>query len=483
MFAWRRFGSALIALATLVCASACGDDDGTTGDTDAGLADAGMGGADAGVRPDGGSDAGHDAGPSCTEGCEYVELALGSQYSCARRENGDVRCWGRGQEGQLGDGLEAHGGRCRISAADSRDCSSRPVDVALDEPADSIAGGLLSACAVDAAGAVRCWGEVGYRLGALPAESARFAPRLYPMLDDTAEVAEGTFLLCSLENDGSVRCAGRNGSRQTGTGELASEVLDPTAVIRRVDETTTEPLAGVLELDVGTFSSFACARTAGEVHCWGSGQAGELGVAPSSLTANCGTATQENRCSEHALPISGLESLEVTQVALGGEHACVLISDGTVQCWGSNRAGQLGTDDADQRFAPAPVPGITAAIEITAGANHTCAVLSDGTVQCWGFNHQGQLGDGQESHGLTATCTLGETQTGDCWATPVTVMGLSGVTHIDAGTNHTCAIHDEGAAISCWGANEMLQVGGVTTNNPSGSDLAPRFTPTAVLGL
>lgn len=458
----------------------CGDDDGGVTD-DAGMADAGGEETDAGTPVDAGQDAGQDAGPSCTEGCEYVQLALGSQYSCARRENGDVRCWGRGQEGQLGDGLETHGGRCRISAADSRDCSPRPVDVALEDASESISGGLISACAVDATGGVSCWGEVGYRIGTLPPESARFSPRAYPMLEDTAQVAEGTFLLCSRESDGSVRCAGNNGSRQTGTGILEATVLDPTTVIRQVDETTTEPLAGAVELAVGTFSSFACARTAEAVYCWGSGQAGQLGVVPNELTANCGTITEENRCSGAAVEIGGLDTVEVTQLALGGEHACVLISDGTVQCWGSNRAGQLGTDDGTQRVTPAAVPGITTATQITAGANHTCALLSDGTVQCWGYNRQGQLGDADEDH--DTSCTLSIDETGDCTSTPVAVMGLTGVTYIDAGTSHTCAILDEGAAISCWGANDMLQVGGVTTNNPSGDDLAPRYAPTAVLGL
>lgn len=483
MVSSRSFGSALLALATLACASACGDDDGTVGNDDAGTADAGMVEVDSGMRADAGSDAGQDAGPSCTEGCAYVELALGSQHSCARRENGEVRCWGRGQEGQLGDGLEAHGGRCPQGGALMLfDCSPRPVAVALHESAKAFSAGLRSACAVDASGAVRCWGEVGYRLGTLPAESARYSPQQYPMLDDSAYVAEGTYLICSLERDATVRCAGRTSSRQTGTGGSSTDELEPTPVIRQVDE-TIEALSGIVEIALGTFANYACARSEDTLYCWGSGEAGQLARPPADLATNCGNDLTRNRCSGTALPISGLDAAEVTQLALGGEHVCALMSDGTVQCWGSNRAGQLGTDDADQRFEPAPVPGIGTAIQITAGANHTCALLSDGTVRCWGFNHQGQLGDGQESHGLTSTCTLGETETGDCWSTPATVVGLGGVTAIDAGTHHTCAIHDEGAAISCWGANEMLQVGGVSTNNPSGADLAARYAPTAVLGL
>ncbi|MFN7003898.1 MAG: RCC1 domain-containing protein [Roseinatronobacter sp.] len=33
-----------------------------------------------------------------------TSLALGSRHSCALRTGGDIRCWGRNDRGQLGDG-------------------------------------------------------------------------------------------------------------------------------------------------------------------------------------------------------------------------------------------------------------------------------------------------------------------------------------------------------------------------------------------
>jgi alpha-tubulin suppressor-like RCC1 family protein len=35
---------------------------------------------------------------------DVVELALGFEHTCARSSDGTMRCWGRGDLGQLGDG-------------------------------------------------------------------------------------------------------------------------------------------------------------------------------------------------------------------------------------------------------------------------------------------------------------------------------------------------------------------------------------------
>ena len=92
--------------------------------------------------------------------------------------------------------------------------------------------------------------------------------------------------------------------------------------------------------------------------------------------------------------VSGLTNA----VALGGgyNHACALLADGTMRCWGHNIFGQLG-DPASVptgSAVPVTVSGINGARAITTGAFHTCAVLQDGTLRCWGHNGQGQLGDG-----------------------------------------------------------------------------------------
>ncbi len=43
------------------------------------------------------------------------------------------------------------------------------------------------------------------------------------------------------------------------------------------------------------------------------------------------------------------------------------------------------------------------ALQVAVGNNHTCAILDDGSVKCWGDNSQGQLGLGDtQSRGAAA---------------------------------------------------------------------------------
>src|SRR5207253_9565198 len=90
-------------------------------------------------------------------------------------------------------------------------------------------------------------------------------------------------------------------------------------------------------------------------------------------------------------PVIGLGS--VTAVSAGGYHACAILPDNTVKCWGRNDDGQLGTGDWTRAKTPVAVNGLSLPpTAISAGGYHTCALLPNGTVQCWGRNTSGQVG-------------------------------------------------------------------------------------------
>lgn len=74
----------------------------------------------------------------------------------------------------------------------------------------------------------------------------------------------------------------------------------------------------------------------------------------------------------------------------------------TQQCFGQNSRGQLGQGDAivrgllpnelgDALLAVDFGAGLTAT-EIVTGCQHACAILDDGSVKCFGYNNYGQLG-------------------------------------------------------------------------------------------
>ena len=76
-----------------------------------------------------------------------------------------------------------------------------------------------------------------------------------------------------------------------------------------------------------------------------------------------------------------------------------LNSDGTISTRGRNLYGQLGNGtNTDETSGSAQVSGITTATKIAAGQWHACALLSNGQVWCWGVNSFGELGDGTTTH-------------------------------------------------------------------------------------
>lgn len=133
----------------------------------------------------------------------------------------------------------------------------------------------------------------------------------------------------------------------------------------------------------------------------------------------------------------------VTDISAGTNHACALLDDGRVACWGSNFTGALGTGDRYTRIIPSPVDLPKPATAVAAGGEHTCALLADRTVSCWGRNWEAQLGTGSDSGPV---------------ARPVPVAGLDSVVAIGSGQNHTCALRADATAW-CWGNGGNGQIG------------------------
>jgi alpha-tubulin suppressor-like RCC1 family protein len=82
-------------------------------------------------------------------------------------------------------------------------------------------------------------------------------------------------------------------------------------------------------------------------------------------------------------------------VAASYTHACAIVSEGRVRCWGANGSGQLGAATPDALSAESvEVIGVSRAIAVSAGEGHTCALVREGRVWCWGSDTEGQSGSG-----------------------------------------------------------------------------------------
>lgn len=214
---------------------------------------------------------------------------------------------------------------------------------------------------------------------------------------------------CGLAEDGSVTCWGANLYGQLGDGSTEDAEVGRSDVVGIADATA---------LSAG--DDFSCAVIDdGSVRCWGFNLSGQIG---DGTTLNIAMESRE---------VIGLRT--AVDVAAGGNHACALLADTTVRCWGGNEFGQLGDGSTEDRSEPVEVDGLRDVAALSAGRGFTCALSRDTSVSCWGVNGLGQLGgDGGDRR------------------SPAEVPGLDGVVAIASGLLGSCTAGADGV-VACWG--------------------------------
>ncbi|MSP23836.1 MAG: hypothetical protein EXR75_01460 [Myxococcales bacterium] len=217
------------------------------------------------------------------------------------------------------------------------------------------------------------------------------------------------------------------------------------------------------EFHTCAFSNSRSGQFVGSVKCWGANGSGQLGLGDAN---NRGDDPGEM----NLLPNVELGGDFVAKAVVAGDyHTCALSVTGSVKCWGSGAAGQLGTGAKSAKgnmprqmgdaLWPIDLHKSVPASAIAAGGQHTCAILTGGSVKCWGSNDKGQLGHGDIKYRGDDENEMGANL-------PVTNLGTDAMDEdqpatavaIVAGTQHTCALLKDGR-VKCWGFNEMGQLG------------------------
>ena len=178
---------------------------------------------------------------------------------------------------------------------------------------------------------------------------------------------------------------------------------------------------------------------------------GQLGNAP----AIPGPGVQSNVPAQ----VSGITN--ATQIAVGFDHACALLEDRTVRCWGDNTYGQYGNNTGGNGvFGNTPQQAdLSDVIAISAGNKFTCALLNNSTVKCWGAGASGTLGNGVSVNSQrTPDSVVSGEESGAV---------LTRITAISSTQNSSCGMRKSTGTtqLVCWGQNAFGQRGLGNTNN------------------
>lgn len=403
-----------------------------------------------------------------------VELRSGQWHVCARFNTGAIKCWGRGNYGQLGTGATASLG----DGVGEMGSSLAEVNLGTGLEAIALDSGYHHNCVLLSDETIKCWGRGNYgQLGtgatASLGDGASEMGDSLQVIDlgtgrTATAIVTGAYHNCAILDDTSVKCWGRNVYGQLGLedtadrGDGSAEMGDSLTSVNLGTGRTASALAA------GGFHTCAILDDS-TLKCWGRNNQGQLGL---GSTANKGDGTGE--MGDSLLAVNLGTGRTALAVAAGLNHTCVLLDNSDVKCFGDGAYGQLGsglTSDYGKTSAttgdslPALSLGSSSvATGISVGDNFSCALLSNGSLKCWGQNSYGQLGLGDTSTRGDATGEMGDDLASIDLGTSLSPLFIEG------GATQTCAITSTYRA-KCWGRNNYGQLGlGDTTDRGDTAD-------------
>ena len=440
-------------------------------------------------------------------GRRAVDIAAASSAMCVVFEDGDVKCWGLADDGILGAGDTTHRGGSQTDMGDNLP----RVDLGRRRRAFRLAKGSGDACGHMCAmlssedcpicdDEVTCWGLNDHgQLGVGDAENRGdvrdpfpntgdtidfgFDVRVHPKLTDPDSyrdlsvapprghvVSRASGSTCVIVDNGGVKCFGErrqlcialdDGDEGDEPGELGDALLYAHITTRE----DVVALAAMHETHCALLDN-------GDAHCWGRHVDGETGSGDPPDTdgyVNCDARTSRVDFGSDA---------RVESMCGGYNHACALLRDGRVKCWGRNENGKLGIEDPHQSIVghgdaymgddPWAVHlGTTPVTSLACGKEQTCATFRDGSVKCWGkpMDPNATLATYPGSYYYLTGDTLD----------PISGFGYGAgfpVEEVVMGESHACARSRSGT-VKCWGSSASGQLG-------QGDDLPSYTTPVLV---
>lgn len=280
----------------------------------------------------------------------FESMSVGSYMACGIDSDERLTCWGADRyDAVLSGTREVCPGP---NVAPFWRCASVPVERPAAGAFRAVSVGTFHVCGVRPSGQTVCWGMGRFGQLGVPAtdlcpvgvsaDEASTPCLLSPgtVTPEMTRVSSGASHSCGLAAEGRAHCWGALffDYGQLGTGREATATPTPVA----------EPASftRIYTAAVNFIFTFSCALDSdGTASCWGAGDQGQLGRAPTSECSGVLCATVPG-------PVTGGARFEA--LALGGGFVCGIAVDDEVYCWGRNDDGQLGrgsfgTGGADPR--------------------------------------------------------------------------------------------------------------------------------------
>ena len=361
----------------------------------------------------------------------------GGYHNCVLFTNNTVKCWGRNNYGQLGQGDTDNRGDnySEVGKADLASINFGTKSDGTKHTAKAVSVGGDHSCAILDDDKVKCWGRNDY------GQLGKVYDRANKNLGDDSNEMGDSLLTIDL------------GAKSDGTKHTAKVI------------------------SAGNYHSCAILDN-DKVKCWGRNNYGQLGKVYNPANRNLGDDSSE--MGDSLLPIDLGTKSDGTKhtakvVSVGGDHSCAILDDDKVKCWGRNNYGQLGQghtlslgdnpNEMGDNISTVKLGTGRTAKAISAGHYHSCAVLDNDEVKCWGYNGHGQLGLGNTQTRGNASTHMGDNLSAVKLGTGRTAKAISAANH------QSCAILDNDK-VKCWGYNGYGQLG---QDNTTGYGSHPNY--------
>ena len=270
----------------------------------------------------------------------FIALSIGNFHSCALKEDGRALCWGLDDDRQ----------------------SSAPED----ERFAAISAGGNHTCGLREDGAAICWGRWG--------ESGRAASSLPD--ERFVAISAGAYHTCGLRESGVAVC----------WGGISNNNIDR----------WSPPSSTFISIFSGQHDHTCGIRHDGSSVCWGRSPSdppeslGPEGLAALSRSGQCGLyISGEINCPDLAGPDHDTFRGEKLRY-IGGSwdeqnygFICGIRPSDSAACWSVSR-------DRSHDWNISKIPSTQKLLDIGAGFDHACGLLADGSIRCWGDNRDGQ---------------------------------------------------------------------------------------------